>query len=43
MSWRLVLPDDVWLTSMTASAATDPSSSTSSSTAAVDGVDRAVA
>lgn len=34
----LVLPDDVWLTSMTASAATDPSSSTSSSTAAVDGV-----
>jgi Tfp pilus assembly protein PilN len=34
----LVLPDDVWLTSMTASAATDPSSSTSSSTTAVDGV-----
>ena len=34
----LVLPDDVWLISMTASAATDPSSSTSSSTAAVDGV-----
>jgi len=34
----LVLPDDVWLTSMTATAATDPSSSTSSSTTAVDGV-----
>jgi Tfp pilus assembly protein PilN len=34
----LVLPDDVWLTSMTASAASDPSSSTSSSTPAVDGV-----
>jgi Tfp pilus assembly protein PilN len=34
----LVLPDDVWLISMTASAATDPSSSTSSSTTAVDGV-----
>jgi len=34
----LVLPDDVWLISMTATAATDPSSSTSSSTTAVDGV-----
>jgi Tfp pilus assembly protein PilN len=34
----LVLPGDVWLTSMTASAASDPSSSTSSSTPAVDGV-----
>ncbi len=34
----LVLPGDVWLTSMTASAASDPSSSTSSSTTAVDGV-----
>ena len=34
----LVLPDDVWLISMTASAGTDPSSSTSSSTTAVDGV-----
>jgi Tfp pilus assembly protein PilN len=33
----LVLPGDVWLTSMTASAASDPSS-TSSSTTAVDGV-----
>ncbi len=34
----LVLPDDVWLISMTATAATDPSASTSSSTTAVDGV-----
>jgi Tfp pilus assembly protein PilN len=34
----LVLPGDVWLTSVTASAASDPSSSTSSSTPAVDGV-----
>lgn len=34
----LVLPDDVWLISMTASAGMDPSSSTSSSTTAVDGV-----
>jgi Tfp pilus assembly protein PilN len=34
----LVLPDDVWLTNMTASAATDPASSTSSSATAVDGV-----
>jgi Tfp pilus assembly protein PilN len=34
----LVLPGDVWLTSVTASAASDPSSSTSSSSTAVDGV-----
>jgi Tfp pilus assembly protein PilN len=36
----LVLPDDVWLISMTATAATDPSAtaSTSTSSAAVDGV-----